>query len=285
MTAETPESLGYAVEEEQKDLLSAMCLDFDVMSLVCGDLPPTRGIKELMRRSDQGPVNSCVGFGATHAAMVSLFNQTGVWRFLHPMWSYRRAQEQSNIRGDRGATIHGLARSAKVDGFLPEDFDGDGQPESVYTTNYNMRFPEEAASVAKQWLLGYSIELTSFDACLRFLQAGQGAIITGGPWGNWKPNAAGVCTKYRSGGGGHSRAYVDWITINGDLHLVEANSHGSRWGDDGFSYHTKGFVDSQCRDNSFVAIGLSDLQHPMVRKVLTYDDLRTLMFSRGRRTL
>ena len=276
-----PEFTGYCMEQEDREALASQCIEFDVMSLVCGDVPDTRGIKDMMRRDDQGRINSCGGFGMAHAAAVVMFNQTQTWRTFNPMWSYRRGQIPSNIRGDHGVTISGLIKAAMSDGVLPEDFDNDGQVETKYREDYNMSFPPESAAIARQWLIGYSIQLDNFDKMLRFLQSGQGAIVIGGPWGNWSPNSQGIADNFRGGGGGHARAYIDWITINGQVYLVEANSHYKSYGDNGFAYHSKRFVDAQCRDQWFVATGVSDLKHPVVRRVLTRDEIIARIFSRG----
>lgn len=257
---------GYDPKLEERKLLSEQCIDFDIMSLTCSsDLPPTRGIKDLMRRDDQHQMNSCAGFGMTGAGEVTHYLQTLTWRQFNPLWTYRRGQEVSNIRGDNGATIHGVVTSSKKPGLLPEDVDNDGTPEYPYRVQYDFPFPRECYEIAAQWTVGYSIELHGFDAILRFLQTNQGAIVTGGSWGNWKPDSRGICRRFVSGGGGHARCYVDWITIDGELFLVEANSHYASWGDNGFSYHSKSFVDGQDKDRWTVTIGVSDLKTPTPR--------------------
>lgn len=272
---------GYLIEEENHELIAATSLDFDLMELQpLGDVPATRGIKDVMKRSDQGPVNSCTGFGMTHAAEVCMFNQTQVWRQFHPMWIYKQGQKLDGIRGDRGATISGVVKAAKR-GLLPEDFDGDGQPETVYSTNYNMRYPEGSDAVAAQWKIGYSKIVRTFDDCLRFLQTGQGAIFTGESWGGWRPSSTGIVTKWKSGGGGHACAIIDWITIKGKVYLVHVNSHGSRWGSNGFAYLSKGFVDARARNSRLTSVGVSDLQHPEVRRTVALPEWTRRAFAGG----
>lgn len=259
---------GYDPAREERSLLSRQCIDFDTRELIVqGDLPATRRIKELMRRDDQGQMNSCAGFGLTNSSEVTHFLRTGKWRQFNPLWSYRRGQEVSNIRGDNGATIHGVVTAAKRIGLFPEDVDGDGTPDWPYRVAYNMSFPTDAHSVAAKWRIGYSVELTTFDQQLRFLQANQGAIVVGGAWGNWRPDNRGICRSFRSGGGGHARARVDWITIDGEIMLVEANSHGTRYGDNGFSYMTRQFVDAEAAHQWTAIIGVSDLKTPEPRYV------------------
>ncbi len=252
---------GYNPTLEPRKLLAAQCLQYDFAKFVCsGEIPDTRGIKDMMRRDDQFSMNSCAGFGVTNSGEVGFWLQTGVWRQFNPHWSYRRGQEKSGIRGDTGATIHGVVRGGKEDGFLPEDIENDGKPEFLYPKNqYAFQYPAAAAVLAKQRRIGYSVELKSWQACVNFLQAGQGAIVIGGPWGNWRPDGAGICRRFSSGGGGHARAYVDWIHINGELMLVEANSHFKTYGVNGFAFHAQSFVEQQFSDSFFVAIGISDI--------------------------
>jgi len=262
------EFTGWNPETEPIEELMAQCLDFDTSELVVqGDLPPTRGIKNLMRRDDQNRMNSCTGFGMTNTAEVGHFLRTSKWRQFNPLWVYRRGQEYSNIRGDSGATISGVVKAAKTNGLLPEDVDNDGKAEFPYVVNYNYPFPATCTAYAAQWKIGYSVNLKGFDEILRFLQANQGAVIVGGAWGNWRPGANGIADTFRGGGGGHARSYIDWITINGAVYLVEANSHGTSYGDNGFAYHSKRFVDTQASDRWTVTIGCSDLSTPEPRKI------------------
>ena len=259
---------GYDPRRENRAGLTANAIKFDIMSLNCaGDIPDTRGIKDLMRRDDQHQMNSCAGFGMTNVLEVCHYNQTHVWRQFNPLWSYRRGQELDGIRGDNGATIFGVTQAAKTKGGLPEDIDNDGKAEYPYKVEYNFPFPRDCYDIAANWTIGYTIELRGFDQILRFLQTGQGAVVIGSAWGNWKPSTQGIASKFVSGGGGHARAYVDTIRINGVLHLVEANSHYKTYGDNGFAYHTKHFVDSQAQDKWTVTIGCSDLKAPEPRIV------------------
>jgi hypothetical protein len=252
---------GYDPKIEPREQLAAQCIDYDFGNFTCsGDIPETRGVKEIMRRDDQWRMNSCAAFGCTGAAEVAFWLQTGVWRQFAPHWTYRRGQEKSNIRGDSGATIDGVVRGAKENGLLPEDVQNDGIAEFPYPKdNYNFQYPASATALAADRKIAYSAQLKSWQACVNFLQAGQGAIVIGGPWGNWKPGPGGICRRFASGGGGHARSYVDWIHIDGELMLVEANSHFASYGLNGFAFHAESFVTQQLADRWFVAIGVSDV--------------------------
>lgn len=253
---------GYDPKIEPRDKLRAACIDYDFETFLCsGDIPETRGLKDIMRRDDQYRMNSCAGFGCTNAGEVGFYLQTGTWRQFNPHWTYRRGQEFSGIRGDNGATIHGVVESAKKNGFLPEDIENDGKAEFPFPRDqYSFQYPASASQLAKERTVGYSVELRSWQACVNFLQGGQGAIVIGGPWGNWRPDARGICRRFAGGGGGHARAYIDWIKIDGELMLVEINSHFKSYGDNGFAYHSQEFVEAQFRDRWFVAIGISDIK-------------------------
>lgn len=253
---------GYDPSLEPRDMLASSCIDYDFEQFMCsGDIPDTRGLKHVMRRDDQYQMNSCAGFGCTNAGEVGFFLQTGKWRQFNPHWTYRRGQEISNIRGDRGATIFGVVEGAKRNGFLPEDIENDGKAEFPFPRdNYGFQYPASASQLAKDRTIGYSVEIKSWQAAVNFLQSGQGAIVIGGPWGNWSPDRRGICRRFAGGGGGHARAWIDWETIDGELMLVEINSHFKTYGDNGFAYHAQSFVDAQFADRSFVAIGISDVK-------------------------
>lgn len=277
---------GYRPEAELRDELLAAALDYDFEQFVCrGDLPATRGIKQLMRqngiREDQWSMNACSGFGEVHAAAVGFWCQTGVWRTFNPHWSYVKAQEIDRSRGnvwpgDNGATIYAVTEGGKRFGLLPQDIENDGKKEFPFPRdNYRFKYPASAAQIAAERKTGYTVVLKSFRAILNFLQAGQGAVVIGGPWGGFTPDERGICRRYRAGTKGHARAYVDWVTIDGELMLDEANSHFLDYGDDGHAYHTEEFVNDQCADRRFVAVGISDItlspgDKPKQRKIPRY---------------
>jgi hypothetical protein len=256
---------GYDYTIEKRELLRANAIDYDFEQFRCrGDVPDTFGIMDLMIekkiREDQWRMNSCAGFGAAHAAAVGFWLQTGVWRQFNPHWTYRRGQELDGIRGDNGATIWGVTQAMKAAGLLPEDIENDGKKEFPFPRDqYDFKYPASATTIAKERRIGYTAELKSAAAIFNFLEAGQGAVVIGGPWGNWSPDRSGICSQFRGGGGGHARAYIDRKTLNGRRHAIEINSHFESYGDRGFAYHTESFIDQQCADRNFVAIGVSDL--------------------------
>lgn len=253
------EFTGYLIDDEPIDQLVADAIDFDFAELVCGDFPDTRGIKSMMKRTDQYRMNSCAGFGTTHSANVAFWCQTGTWREFNPLFAYREGQKVSGIRGDRGATIHGVTSAARKVGLLVKDVEGDGKDEFPYYQDYNHQFPASVYQLAAQRKVGYTAVLKSWDAMMNFLRGNQGGIVVGGPWGNWGPDRNGVYRNYRSGGGGHARAIVDWEKRGNEYVLVEANSHFKNFGDNGFGYVPRDFMEDQLADGRFVAIGISDI--------------------------
>lgn len=256
---------GYDPSFEDKEKLYAACLDYDFSQFCCtGEIPDTRNIMDMMTREDQYAMNSCGGFGMAHSAQVSWWLATGDFREFNPHWCYVRGQEIDGRRTDSGVSIRGVVEAAKRFGLLPQDVENDGKLEFAYPRdNYRFRYPKEAATIAAQRKVGYSAAVPGFQAKLKFLQAGQGAIVNGGSWGNWKPDRNGICRKFvrttRYSGAYHARAYVDWITIAGEVFLVEANSHFRSFGKNGYSFHSEEFVEAQDKDPAFVAVGVSDI--------------------------
>jgi hypothetical protein len=272
---------GYDPAFEDKNKLYAACLDYDFSQFVCsGEIPETRGVMDLMTREDQYRMNSCGGFALVHSAQVSWWLATGDFREFNPHWAYIKGQEIDGRRTDSGVSIRGVVEAAKRFGLLPQDVENDGKLEFAYPRdNYRFRYPKEAAAIAAQRKVGYSVAVKGWKAKLNFLQANQGAIVNGGSWGNWKPDRNGICRKFvrttRYSGSYHARAYVDWITIRGEVFLVEANSHFRTFGKNGYSFHSEEFIEAQERDPAFVAVGISDItlgpnDQPKQRKVRRY---------------
>ncbi len=256
------EFTGYLIDEENRLELAANSIDFDFAEIVCGDFPDTRGIKKLMQRTDQYRMNSCGGFGMAHASNVAWFCQTGQWREFNPLFAYREGQKKCGINGDRGVTIGGVTSAGKDVGLLVKDVEGDGTIEFPYFQDYNHQFPAEVYRIAALRKVGYTAVLRSWDAMMGFLRSNQGGIVVGGPWGNWAPDKNGVYRNYRGGGGGHARALVDWEKRGNEYVLVEANSHFKSFGDNGFGYVPRDFMEDQLSDGRFIAIGVSDIKLP-----------------------
>lgn len=250
----------------QRNRMLAGCIDYDFEKMVCGaDEMKSLGIMDLMIahgiREDQWQMNSCTGFGMAHVASVMFWLATGTWRQFNPHWCYRNAQLIDGIRGDNGATIDGVTEAAMRDGLLPQDVENDGVKEFPFLKNqYNATYPASARQLAAKRKVGYKVHLKTWQAMMNFLISGQGGIVVGGPWGNWSPDASGVCRRFAAGGGGHCRGRVDIKQINGEWVIVEPNSHFENYGDRGFGYITQEFAEAELRSSQFVAIGVSDLK-------------------------
>lgn len=256
---------GYDPRAEDRDKLFAHCLDYDFSAFCCsGDIPETRGVMDLMTREDQYRMNSCGGFGMVHAGQTCWWLANGDFREFNPHWSYIKGQQIDGRRTDTGVSIRGVVEGAMRFGLLVQDIENDGKLEFSYPRdNYRFRYPQEADAIAAQRKVGYKAAVPGWKAKLNFLQSGQGAIVNGGSWGNWSPDREGICRKFkrttRMSGAYHARAYVDWITIRGEVFLVEANSHFRSFGKNGYSFHSEEFIEEQDRDPAFVAVGVSDI--------------------------
>jgi hypothetical protein len=261
------EFTGYELGCEDLAALKAECVDIDFAQLVCGDDQlQSRGMFELFTKNKirrcQGGIGSCAGAATCHAGASVYYMQAGNFRVFNPMWTYKLGQKRFGARGAQsGTSIQSVVKSGKEDGLLPEDIERDGKLEFPYSDrDYNKLFSASAAEVAKNWKFGFAVQIKSWDALVKGIGTGILSVITGGPWGNWKPDAQGICRKFRSGGGGHARCYNDIKFLpSGEILACEPNSHYDTWGVNGWTFHSREFFEAQLQDPSFVAIGVSDM--------------------------
>lgn len=269
MVSSNSDSGNYPLELERRDLLRASARPFlDAVRGVCA-APRKLTCRDWWRTENQGPVGRCAGMGSSSCGEWLYRAATGRLIHFNGHWSYIKAQSYtpSLFGRDGGSTIHGNVEAAKRDGFCPEDWDGDGQVDYPLPPRYTTQFPPEAAAHAAAFKArGHSwIEnLEQWDA---FLKSGQGPILVGAEWGNWRPDARGCCDRFAGGGGGHAWFVCGWDDdlFGGSYEMV--NSHGTRWGLDGFAYLTKRFVSGMLARSYTAAVGLSDLTTPEPRRV------------------
>lgn len=261
------EFTGYELGCEDLEALSRECVDIDLSQIVCGDDQlQSRGMFELFTkhgiRRSQGGIGSCAGAGMCHGAASLFYMQAGSFRVFNPMWTYKLGQKRFGTRGAQsGTSITSVVQSAKEDGLLPEDIERDGKLEFPYSDrDYSKAFPASAAGIAANWKIRMAVRITSWDAMVKGLGLGIISVITGGPFGNWKPDTNGICRKFVRGGGGHARAYVDIKFLpSGEILACEPNSHHEGWGKKGWTFHSREFFEAQLKDPSFIAIGVSDM--------------------------
>lgn len=283
---------GYIAAREERAALYNQCLRINIKDAVelPEYIPPTRNIKDTIHQRKYDPSNpvtyiaSATGHAMAHAAEVCFFLRTGFWKQFNAVWSYKRGQYISGIRGDNGSTINGVLTGARTNGLLPCDPDEDGIDEYPNPESYTHNFSTECYDIASKHKLGYSLFLEDFDSILYFLQSNQGAVIVGGPHENWKCDDNFICHSYVSGGNSHVRCYVDWITMNGVTFLIECDYFYGPYDNRGFKYHSRNFVNSQCRDRYVSCVGISDMPLPQYRVIEQFNTPPSASASRKSRS-
>jgi len=270
------EFTGYAIDDEDLNAVANESVDFDFESMpMRGDVPAKYDPRTIpWRVENQGRVGRCAGMAASSVGEMCFNRQSAGQKIIHFNGHASYIWAQKNSRGlygrDAGSTIHGNVKAAKQKGFCPIDWSGDGRADYPLPPRYTTNIPAEAEAHAAKYKIGYSAFLETFDAVLNFLRSGQGAVMVGGSWGRWSPNADGIADRFRSGGSGHAWMICGWDcsrkTYSDDL-LIAVNSHGERSWKKGFCFLTRRFVKDFSEHKHTVIAGMSDLSDPEPRKV------------------
>jgi hypothetical protein len=260
---------NYPIELERRDLLQQGSRPF--LRLVSGYTAPRKlTCRGWFRTENQGGVGRCGGMGSSSGGEWLYRAATGKLIQFNGHFSYIRAQGFSRglLGRDAGSTIHGNKEAAEKFGFCPEDWDGDGQVDYPLPPRYTIQIPEGADAQAAPYKIQGHTWIETLDEWEAFLKSGQGPILVGAKWGNWGPDRNGVCSSFNGGGrSGHAWLACGWDDdlAGGCTEMV--NSHGLRWGLDGFGYLTRPFVQAMLRDGYTAAVGISDLTVPKKRAV------------------
>jgi hypothetical protein len=219
-------------------------------------LPDSLGVASWMQIEDQLQVGSCQGHARTSAEELAIYRETrGEIVQLNRMFAYLTSQRMDNIRGDSGSTISGGAAAAQQYGSCLEAL-------WPYPGYYTQAIPPACFPEAQQRKLRFSKTLRSYDEVLRWLVHGMGGIVIGIGWNNTcEPDADGCVTAYRSGGGGHAVALLDWnkrFLDSTKRPFIELyNSWSRRWGVQGKAYIAPKVIEYWCEHET--VIGYSDL--------------------------
>lgn len=258
---------GYVKEQEDVQNLVATAVDYDWGSLVCGDDTPQKfSIADWWPVEFQGPIGSCAGQAASGAAEIEHYKLTGTPIAFNANFTYIEGQRYNKglFGRDNGATIDGVVRSTKEKGCAPMDWDKDGQVDYPYPARYTTAIPQQAYTYAGQYKIQFHAVLKNWDEINKFLKT-NGTVVVGGDWGNWGPDSSGLCSNFRSGGGGHAWIICGWDETNTRFRepvLECVNSHGKRWGKNGFHFLNRRFVDQFLSARWTVVIGISRLTVP-----------------------
>lgn len=176
---------------------------------------------------------------------------------LNRMYAYLTSQKIDGLRGDVGSTIDGGAKASQDYGECLESL-------WPYTGRYGgfSSIPAECFTDGKTRVLRTFQTLRSYDQVLRWLVHGMGGIVIGIGWNRTcEPDSRGVISSYRSGGGGHALALLDWnkkFQDSSKRPCVEMfNSWGTGWGKSGIAYIMPSVIEQWCEDET--VIGYSDM--------------------------
>jgi C1A family cysteine protease len=169
---------------------------------------------------------------------------------------YYLSQARDNIRGDSGSTVHSGCMEATENGLGEERY-------WPYPSRYNPSKPADFEAYkenAKQYKIGSSRKLTSYEGVATFLGSGQGGVEIGIGWNSSCEHS--VIESYSSGGGGHALAFIalsDRKNNAGENYLWLANSWGTNWGNKGWAEVSPKAVQQMALGRQNVMIGLSDM--------------------------
>lgn len=239
------------------------------------DLPENQGVEEWLQVEDQQQQGSCQGHARTSSEEVAHYRQTeGDIVQLNRQFAYITSQMIDGIRGDRGSTIEGGARAAQKYGSCLESL-------APYSGRYVTQFSDACWQDALKRQLTDWAALANYDEVMRWLAWGIGGIVIGIGWNGYcEPNGQGNIENYRSGGGGHALALVDWdksmADSGGRPYIKMPNSWGRRWGKNGWARINPRVIDYWCQNET--VIGYSKLKLEDV-KPKQYDWLKRSFFS------
>ncbi len=237
---------GYIPENENLEELERTAVEYAYASIPRGnEVPEVFTIADWWDMENQGRVGRCAGMAAASAGEIEHFKLTGSEIQFNGHFTYILGQNRTPWRGgDNGTSIQSVVQSAKEDGYCPMDFDKDGRIDYPMPDRYTTSIPAVAKEKAKPYKMGFHSILRSWDEIVAFLQT-QGTVIVGGPWGNWGPDSSGFCDSFASGGGGHAWTISGWDFSRRKYRvpvLEGVNSHGKRWGVQGFHYMSEKWV-------------------------------------------
>lgn len=253
---------GYAWDREDRDALYADAVEIP-QAFRSFARPEEIDPRPWHKIENQGPVGSCQGHSISSCVeRLWWFGSGGEVEQFSRGFAYLRTQEIDGLIGrDQGSTISGGVKAAQ-----------EGIPlESTmpYVGNYAQlvqRFKslnEEVLRDREQFGVKSKLLIRSHVDALDFV-GGGGAISLGIRWPITLDSSA-TCRSFGGGGrGGHAIAILGY-KANGDL--IVANSHTTRYGDNGWFYVTKTAFEQMLRSQYTACIGVSDMPAAQPRKI------------------
>ncbi|MGC1274931.1 MAG: hypothetical protein WBC44_14590 [Planctomycetaceae bacterium] len=273
------EFTGYPIELERREELRATARPFTAGAFpqTVAAAPEAFSLVDKIRCENQGPVGRCAGFASSTGGEAIYYLKTGRTIQFNGHASYIWAQRVDGLLGgDRGSTIAGNAKAAKATGFCPHDWDGDGRDDYPLPPGYTTRIPDGASEAAAPYVIEAHAWLDSYEAILAHLKT-KGPAVVGASWGGWGPDRDGTVRRFVGGrGGGHAWVILGW---KADGRLEALNSHGRRFGIDGWMWLTEEFVGQLCRHGNTSIAGYTGMPE---QQAIDWDFLKDSMFSTHR---
>ncbi len=269
---------GYYPDPEDRAALMATASQFNYAAMQRAATVPTRfSIADWWDVEQQGAVGRCAGEAGSAAAEVEYYKATGRETQFNSHFTYILAQNRTPWRGaDNGTSCQSVATSLEQDGACPMDWNKDGKIDYPKPPNYTTNIPPQAKTYAQFYRFKFHSILETFDDIVSFQQT-QGVVFCGGDWGNWGPNAAGLCDRFSPGGGGHAWAMPGWdlTRTRFSMDVIEGvNSHGLGWGKRGFHWMTRRFIEGFLANRNTVCVGMSQLTIPGAETKYDYERWR-----------
>lgn len=268
-------SIHYGLIRTPAEKTFAGAYSLDLPAVDIKDLPESQRVAEWMQIEDQSQQAACQGHSRTSAEEVAIYRQTeGSILQLSRQFAHITSQVIDGIRGDRGSTMEGGARASQKYGSCLEEL-------APYTGRYYTQFSQSAYDDAKKRTLTTYQRLGNYDQTLRWIVHGVGGVVIGIGWnGTCEPDGQGRIQNYRSGGGGHALALLDWTKQHTDAggrpYIDMFNSWSRRWGRNGRAFIAPSVVDYWCRNET--VIGYSKMSVEDI-KPKSYDWIKQSFFS------
>ena len=242
-------------------------------TVYAGDIDPKElgkpiGLVDVIKRENQGQMNSCGGNSISTIAEACIWLATGGQTNvqLSRMFAYVNGQKYCGISGDNGLQLYGGIKGMQVDGCCLESF-------APYTGSYYTQFSAAARKDALNWKLGGFTPVTHVDQVYEGLAKRIGGLYGGINWTNGcrNPQAGGFIDEFHENapqwgqipGGFHAIAWLDWCNerdAQGYPRLRMFNSHGQQYGDRGTAMWSRQAMQSAIAAPNSIFFFLSDMQ-------------------------
>lgn len=276
---------GYAIEQENREEIwsTAYQLPFKSSdSELPAEVDP-RFRPEFANswlRTEFQYMGGCQGYSLTENGEYCYTIGTGDVMQFNPVVSYVMSQKFDNISGDSGSTLSGGTKAASEIGFCEHS---KGLSEREYPRGGWKAVTQEMLDDAKSRKLRSHTDIRDPFKAKTFLGGMMGIGQYGTKWttGLASPTPNGVITSIQGRVlGGHAYTLAGYRQIDNlpaevrrelpktkyDWLFVNKNSHGSKYGENGWAYLIVEFFQQLAADSWTVILGRSDMEVPDKRK-------------------